>query len=72
MLEGGVGKLDPSRLEQETLSSPATSNPPPRSRQVGMLAKRVNKDIIGVVVWLVVVCILGGTLFVIWVDPNDW
>mmetsp|Transcript_11735 Transcript_11735/g.26427 ORF Transcript_11735/g.26427 Transcript_11735/m.26427 type:complete len:1004 (+) Transcript_11735:1-3012(+) len=40
--------------------------------KVGMVAKRVNKDIIGVVVWLVLVCVVGGTLFVLWIDPGDW
>ena len=40
--------------------------------KVGMLARRVNKDIIGVVVWLALVCLLGGTLFILLGDARTW
>ena len=40
--------------------------------KTGSLAKRVNKDIFGVVVWLVVVCVIGGTLFVLGGDESFW
>ena len=34
--------------------------------KVGRIAKMVNADIMGVVIWLVCMCLLGGVLFVSW------
>ena len=43
----------------------AGNGPKPK---MGRLSRMVNKDIMGVVVWLIVMCVVGGLLYVI---PDD-
>jgi phospholipid-transporting ATPase len=40
--------------------------------KIGMLAKRVNKDVIGVVACLALVCIVGGSLYIMMGNTEMW